>query len=654
MKKVLLDNLNKILIVSLFLLFTIAFWTSPFNKGYADFINDYYIIKSKNVLCSNYFFGSIFYNLIVLFNANILDYNLLFSRIINFITSILIILFSYFILESDDKKKIGNIQIVVVFFLICFFALFQSSTLLATKIMILFNLLSYILFRKSLKDSNRILLFFSLIIQILSFYLGSIFVYLYMLKKYGRNKQNIIAVFAIYSISLALNVLIFLNLNFDSSFKFLERTLYSLTSFLVPINRLQQGEYIIILYVFSAIFSLIYLIFLCISSVKNKDSENILLFILIILNFVSSILFYNNSAHYYSTLSLVNGILIMFSLSKLSIHLVENNSLKYYYISFENIAIAVASFIIILTSIYGISIISTNKKLYENALQELDYASKYDGGRLSNGDLNIVYEGEMNDILGKYAYFKENNLLVGHSDDLIPLPWYSSKDSVRYIRGYDVDDLGEVWLGKSFSFEAYAKMEYITITIFSIVEENEVDLYVNNRYAGKFKICAGPNELTINISEFLGQDVIIFGFFDNVKRGPLNEDGLWSCEVVKIDYSTSYGVYPTNGYEPVWSSQKFGEVIWNVDHSMKITVWVPNGFDNIMNVYINNELKDSYEIKPQIMEIYIDLSEYYGTNITIDFSLEKYYKVENDQRNLGIIIVSKEKVYINNIDERCE
>lgn len=657
---------NKYLQISLiiFALYSVLFIFSPFNQRIGDFIIDYEIINSvnnsnvfKSLLHTNSFCGSVLNNLITLINYKLFNYSDTFIKIINYILNISILFLTYYLfVQNNSNKKRYGAYFLFLLLAVDFFGVFQTASMNHIKIMIVINLLSFVLFNKSLSlnDKNKKYLFsiLSVALQLFAFNFTSILIYCYLLYKNNENKQIYISTIITYIICLLFNYQIFVNI---SNYGFTARLIYTLASPIAPIIRIQASEYTQYVFVFCAVILTLYLLLSFYSSIKRNNKDELFINILLLINLFISFLFYTNESYGYTAIHLVNRYIFAYTFYNLSINIKliknKNQNVSKIYFSIEKLATSLSLLFIIITSMFGIVFISTNKTLYTNGLSELAYTNRYDSGRLVNSDMNYVFEGSKNDILNKYQYFVDNNILTEEYNKLEVNKDYNSKDNVRFVRGTKVDGLGERWLNSNFAFEIYVSDVTLSLRIYSPLENN-LTLYVNNVEVGTRKVNYGENILSFSIWDFYDENVIVNGIFENDYKGPLNNEGYWSCELMDISFTSDYGYYELDDSGSGWTSTYFGNYYDKITKSLIYKFYLPDGMEsNEIEVYVNRNYINNYEVKSGMNNIYIDLNDYINNNVFIEFVLKEAFVSENDSRLLGVILSKVEKYdAINNIE----
>ena len=654
---------NKYLQISLiiFALYSVLFIFSPFNQRIGDFIIDYEIINGvnnsnvfKSLLHTDSFSGSVLNNLITLINYKLFNYSDTFIKIINYLLNISILFLTYYLFaqKNNSNKKHYIAYFLFLLLAVDFFGVFQTASMNHIKIMIVINLLSFVLFNKSLSlnDKNKKYLcsISSVALQLFAFNFTSILIYCYLLYKNSENKQIYISTIITYIICLLFNYQIFVNI---SNYDFTSRLMYTLTSPIAPIIRIQGSEYTQYVFVFCAVIMTLFLLLSFYSSIKSKNKDELFINILLLINLFISFLFYTNESYGYTAIHLVNRYIFAYTFYNLiiNIKLIKNKNISKIYFSIEKLATSLSLLFIIITSMFGIVFIGTNKTLYTNGLSELAYTNRYDSGRLVNSDMNYVFEGTKNDILKKYQYFVDNNILTEKYDMLEVNKDYNSKDNVRYIRGTKVDGLRERWLNSNFAFEIYVSDVTLSLRIYSPLENN-LTLYVNNVEVGKRKVNYGENVLSFSIWDFYDENVMVNGIFENDYKGPLNNEGYWSCELMGISFTSDYGYYVLDDSGSGWTTTYFGNYYEKINSSLIYKFFLPYK-SNEIEVYVNRNYINTYKVEIGMNDIYIDLNNHINSKVFIEFKLKEAIVSENDPRLLGVILSKVDKYdAINNIE----
>ena len=650
------------IILFVFLIYSLFYIILPFNISIGDFINDYkviYGINNENVFLSlfytNSFYGSFLNNLLTIINYKLFSYSDVFIIVFNYIINVSILAFTYLLFKpkKDDKKSIISYFIFLIL-ATDFFGLFQTASMNDVKLMILITLISVYLLNKAFKyDDNKKYLFIALsfFVQLFAFNILYLFIYLYLVYKNKEDKWAYIIGPLAYMVLFAFNFQIFNNI---SNYDFNLRLIYTLASPIAPIIRIQNGEYMIWLFIVCAIITSIYLVSSAIAVTMKKNCDLSFILLLLTINLIISFLFYSVESYGYTRIHLVNRYIFSYTAFYLLINIYKNNSLKINF-SFEKLAIDFSFFGVLITTLFGASFICINSDLYINGLYHLQYANTLDRGRLIKSDLNNVFEGTKDDILIKYQYFIDNGLIDQKDDINLEInKEYNSKNSVRYIRGSRVDSLNERWLQSNFAFEAYVADATMELTIFSPLQSNSISLYVNNKLVGEKRLAYGKNVLSFVLWEYKGANVIVNGFFEKEYRGPIDDEGYWSCELMDLSFSSEYGFFDKGIDANGWTGTRFGNFYENVTSSIIYTLYLPeNHLPNEIDIYINRDYFTTYKINPGMNDIYIDLSDYIEKSVYIEFEVRRGIISDTDERVLGVIL-SKISEYqaINDIENK--
>ena len=641
-----------LIFICVYSLFTIF---SPFNNMSGDFINDYSIIKSifdKDIpfirmFKTESFYGQFLSNLLIALNYKLFNYSLNFINFLNYFLNILIIVLTFTFINPKKTDKKNYFAFIVFFVIIIdFFNTFQNASFNNIKIMIVVNLLSFILFKKAL-DSNSskksIFIVLSIFLEIFAFFIPSIIAYLYFSIKKREKILNYFSTVLAYMIVLGINYNVFLNY---TSYNIVDKFIYVFSSPLAPISRLQDTEYIVIIYQLIAIITCVYIFFALTSAIINKNWNCILSSILLLINLVISLFYYTDGNYTYSSLHIINRYLFAYSLYSLILYSNCDRICKYINISFEKTAAFTSLFAIAFSTIFGVSYICINNNDFIDYEYVLSYATKYDSGILTDGVNSHLFEEKEEEIIKKYKFFLENNLIVNKENIVLEKNnELCTKDTIRYIRGSRVDTTGERWLKSNFSFECYVVEKIINIKIYSEIDNNLV-LYVNNENVGNEFIIRGENVLSYYVGNYVDENVIVHGIFNNEYKGPLDDEDYWSCEIMSLFFeSEEYGFQKIESNGTQWTKPNFGKIIKNIEESYIFTLYLPD-FEgrNKVDIYYNSELISSYELVGGYNEIYIDFSNYIGKDIFLRFSIEKCV-ISNglDERILGAIVSKVEK-----------
>lgn len=670
--KMFLNNLLKnkyfyIITVAL-LIYTIAFFVSPYNTNIGDFYYDYRCIydsmTSKGFFIGLFdyetYYGSFLYNLLTLLNLYIFGYNIFCIKIFSCIINICLIIISYFVIRRILGK---NLQPwILVFFLalsIDFFGVFRTASLNSVKSCIVLNLLSFLIYDWALKSNRIIISYFALSIQLFAFFLPSFIVYSVLFFNHKGNRKSLLISLGIFITILIINISCFFNMNFD---RLNDKFIYTFSSILVPSISNQQTSFIFWLYFVSAIVSIFYIILTTFNAIKNKDNLELLVLSFLGFNLLLTFLNYSTKAYNYAIYYLINHMIFSFSIILSFRHIKPGKYIEYknslMHFNLEKICIGSAFTIILITTLFALCFQKINKNYYLEAKDKMDYACYYDGGLfLDNGELSYVFETNNRDIVEKYSFLIENEI-IDRSPNFKELEKNESmnhKETIRVLRGMQYDGIGNPWIRSNFAFEVYVESAFLLMDIYVPFNgKNNITMYINNQKLDNKEIFFGGNSLAFNSSNFIGENVIVNVFFDKEHFGPFDGDGEWAATLVDLSFNDKYGYYDIEEDGKCWTNLAFGNYFRNVRNSYKYGLFLPFvQVDNSITIYINGNEIFNYEIKAKdeafYIELDIDLKSYYNQSVAVEFKIGNPYKTDNDKRTLGVTLIKLEKINVSEL-----
>lgn len=647
------------------ILFSVAYFIFPMDIYKGEFISDYSfvdLISAKERLSiadffySNSFYGKFLSNFLVFINVSKFSYSLPFIKIANYVVVLLSYVVSYFLFwdkKISDKKEIFSI-IFLVLLSTNFVNVYDVCSLIDAKIVVLVALASFLVIKFYRKTTNDLLKFIFLslaaMLQILSFFIPLVMLLIYFIVRNDAKEElvkqsNYIFPSALLIVAAVLNYEVFPSLSLKEGFDF---SLF-FSSAVMPINRIIPTDPAATFTLAFAIFGAVVIGIVIVNELLHKRFINAGFFGILI---AVEILSFKRHEYHLSKLYQINTVMISYFVYRLLNDEKPQfsffkffkgkafDSIKHKVVGigtgFKQAVPLLITTVYLVTSGVAVAFLAENKNIRDEYETTLGYLKKYDNGLLDN-EASYFFDIDRKDFGSVINPYLENGYMSINENPLSEYEGVGTFREAKILRGIRKDDLKVNWLQKNFSFEINCSERFMTLSLYSIIDANNLSIYCNNEFIGKYGVMKENNTIDIDLKDFMNQQVVISGVFEKGVIGPFEKDVKYSSELLDLEFSNSYGIYGSKSGTNLWCNKNVGFFYEDVDTNKMFSFYNPTDETNACSISINGNFVRRYILKPGPNEIMLNMIPYYGKDALVNFSFDHTIPIHVDNKPIFIM-----------------